>query len=109
MWERAGELGLLGVQTPEADGGPGGTAYHAAITNEEQIYAGASGFGLTVHSGEPGATTRACLCARACACACVVASTHTARTPTILLGDRFIGCRYYFPLAPVQTSCCHTS
>lgn len=53
-WERAGEiprelhkkagaLGLLGIQFPEAVGGAGGDGIDAAIVAEEMHYAGCSG------------------------------------------------------------------
>uniref|UniRef100_A0A2P2HZ76 Long-chain specific acyl-CoA dehydrogenase n=1 Tax=Hirondellea gigas TaxID=1518452 RepID=A0A2P2HZ76_9CRUS len=49
-WERAGELGLLGVDTPEEHGGCGGTFLEAAIVLEEQAYVNASGPGFGLHS-----------------------------------------------------------
>ena len=36
VWLKAGEQGLLGINTPEADGGIGGTMLDTAITWEEQ-------------------------------------------------------------------------
>lgn len=49
-WERAGALGLLGVDTPEEHGGFGGDFLDATIILEEQAYVNASGPGFGLHS-----------------------------------------------------------
>ena len=49
-WEKAGELGLLLADVPEAYGGGGGSFAHVATVMEELAYAGDYGFGLSVHS-----------------------------------------------------------
>ncbi|MES2531735.1 MAG: acyl-CoA dehydrogenase family protein [Pseudomonadota bacterium] len=48
-WEKAGALGLLLTDIPEAYGGAGGTAAHVAVLMEELAYAGDYGFGISVH------------------------------------------------------------
>ncbi|KAL1256215.1 hypothetical protein QQF64_011760, partial [Cirrhinus molitorella] len=50
VWEKAGEHGLLGVYTPEKDGGIGGDLLSAAIVWEEQMYCNCSGPGFSLHS-----------------------------------------------------------
>jgi len=50
VWLRAGEAGLLGVDTPEEHGGAGGTFLDATITMEEQAYVNCSGPGFDLHS-----------------------------------------------------------
>ncbi|OWF45335.1 long-chain specific acyl-CoA dehydrogenase, mitochondrial-like [Mizuhopecten yessoensis] len=50
VWEKAGAMGILGVNTPEKFGGVGGDVLSAAITWEEQSYANCSGPGFALHS-----------------------------------------------------------
>ncbi|XP_033730557.1 long-chain specific acyl-CoA dehydrogenase, mitochondrial-like [Pecten maximus] len=50
LWEKAGETGILGVNTPDKFGGIGGDVLSAAITWEEQSYANCSGPGFALHS-----------------------------------------------------------
>ncbi|XP_069120861.1 long-chain specific acyl-CoA dehydrogenase, mitochondrial-like [Argopecten irradians] len=50
LWEKAGETGILGVNTPDKFGGIGGDILSAAITWEEQSYANCSGPGFALHS-----------------------------------------------------------
>ncbi|XP_060594603.1 long-chain specific acyl-CoA dehydrogenase, mitochondrial-like [Ruditapes philippinarum] len=50
VWEKAGEHGLLGVNTPAELGGIGGDVLSTAITWEEQMYANCSGPGFALHS-----------------------------------------------------------
>ena len=47
---KAGELGLLGTDTPEEHGGLGGTFKDAAIIMEEQSYCNCTGPGFSLHS-----------------------------------------------------------
>lgn len=49
-WDKAGELGLLLSDIPEAYGGGGGTFAHTAILMEELAWAGDYGFGNSVHA-----------------------------------------------------------
>ncbi|XP_059154751.1 long-chain specific acyl-CoA dehydrogenase, mitochondrial-like [Physella acuta] len=49
-WEKAGAMGLLGVDTPESHGGLGGDFLMAAIVIEEQGYSNCSGPGWALHS-----------------------------------------------------------
>jgi len=49
-WEKAGEWGLLGTNTPEKFGGIGGDWLSAAIVHEEQGYSNCSGPGFALHS-----------------------------------------------------------
>lgn len=51
IWRRAGELGLLCPDVPEAYGGSGGTFLHQAVICEEQHRALVNSFSLNVHSG----------------------------------------------------------
>lgn len=50
IWERAGEMGLLGVNTPMELGGIGGDFLMAAIVMEEQAYSYCNGPGWALHS-----------------------------------------------------------
>ncbi|XP_029462003.1 long-chain specific acyl-CoA dehydrogenase, mitochondrial isoform X2 [Rhinatrema bivittatum] len=50
VWEKAGQQGLLGVNTPEEHGGIGGDLLSAAVTWEEQMYINCSGPGFSLHS-----------------------------------------------------------
>jgi acyl-CoA dehydrogenase len=50
LWTRAGEMGLLAADIPEAYGGSGGDFAHMAIVFEELGYAGDMAFGLHVHA-----------------------------------------------------------
>jgi len=50
VWEKAGEYGLLGVNTPAEHGGIGGTFLDAAIVMEEMAYSGAGAPALFLHS-----------------------------------------------------------
>ncbi|GFN78844.1 long-chain specific acyl-coa dehydrogenase, mitochondrial [Plakobranchus ocellatus] len=49
-WEKAGEMGLLGVATPEEQGGLGGDFLMSSIVLDEQSYANCSGPGWALHS-----------------------------------------------------------
>ena len=49
-WRKAGALGLLCTDVPEAYGGGGGSFAHEAIIAEELGHAGVSSFGNAVHS-----------------------------------------------------------
>ena len=49
-WLRAGELGMLGVMTPEEYGGLGLDCKYSAIVWEEQSYTGCTGPGFALHS-----------------------------------------------------------
>ena len=49
-WLKAGELGMLGVMTPEKYGGLGLDIMYSAIVWEELSYKGASGPGFALHS-----------------------------------------------------------
>ena len=49
-WLRAGELGMLGVMTPEEYGGLGLDCKYSAIVWEEQSYTGCTGPGFAMHS-----------------------------------------------------------
>lgn len=51
LYNRAGELGLLGMSIPEAYGGGGGTFAHEAVLVEEQARAGDVSMGFTVDIG----------------------------------------------------------
>ena len=51
LYRRAGELGLLGLSVPEQDGGGGASFAHEAVLFEEQVRAGDSALGLSVHCG----------------------------------------------------------
>ncbi|XP_078407786.1 long-chain specific acyl-CoA dehydrogenase, mitochondrial isoform X4 [Cetorhinus maximus] len=50
VWEKAGQQGLLGVNTPEEHGGLGGDILSAAIVWEEQMYVNCTGPGFSLHS-----------------------------------------------------------
>mgnify|MGYP000291569237 FL=1 len=50
LWTRAGEMGLLAADIPEAYGGSGGDFAHMAVVFEELGYAGDMAFGLHVHA-----------------------------------------------------------
>ncbi|KAF8562620.1 hypothetical protein P879_11934, partial [Paragonimus westermani] len=50
LWLEAGKQSLLGIATPEADGGHGGDILSAAIVWEELNYANCSGPGFSLHS-----------------------------------------------------------
>jgi alkylation response protein AidB-like acyl-CoA dehydrogenase len=50
IWRRAGELGFLCLTIPEEYGGMGGDRRFSTVLMEEQMYAGATGLGLSVHS-----------------------------------------------------------
>ena len=51
LWEKAGEMGFLGMDVPEAYGGGGAPDYrYNAILAEELTYVGASGPGFGVHN-----------------------------------------------------------
>ncbi|XP_062907574.1 long-chain specific acyl-CoA dehydrogenase, mitochondrial isoform X1 [Mobula hypostoma] len=50
VWEKAGQQGLLGVNTPEEHGGLGGDVLSAAVVWEEQMYVNCSGPGFSLHS-----------------------------------------------------------
>jgi len=49
-WEKAGEMGLLGCNTPEAHGGIGADILHSAIVWEEISYVNDSGCGFALHT-----------------------------------------------------------
>ncbi|XP_076031597.1 long-chain specific acyl-CoA dehydrogenase, mitochondrial-like [Oratosquilla oratoria] len=49
-WEKAGEQGMLGTDTPAEAGGIGGDFKDAAIIMEEQSYCNCSGPGFALHS-----------------------------------------------------------
>lgn len=51
LWNKAGDVGLLGLSIPEEYGGGGGTFAHEAILLEEQARCGDSAWGVAVHSG----------------------------------------------------------
>jgi acyl-CoA dehydrogenase len=50
VWRKAGELGLLLADIPEAYGGSGGSFAHQCVVFEELAYAGDWAFGLHVHA-----------------------------------------------------------
>lgn len=50
LWSKAGELGLLCMTIPEEYGGIGVDRVFSAVLMEEQMYAGATGPGFSVHS-----------------------------------------------------------
>jgi len=50
LWRKAGELGLLLADVPEAFGGSGGSFAHQAVVFEELALAGDTAFGLHVHA-----------------------------------------------------------
>ncbi|WP_454753676.1 acyl-CoA dehydrogenase family protein [Cupriavidus necator] len=49
VWLKAGELGLILPDVPEAYGGAGGTVAHAAVVMREMGYAGSTGFGYGIN------------------------------------------------------------
>ncbi|CAL1545006.1 unnamed protein product [Lymnaea stagnalis] len=49
-WEKAGQMGLLGVATPEEHGGLGGDFLTSSIVMEEQSYSNCTGPGWALHS-----------------------------------------------------------
>ncbi|GFR68591.1 long-chain specific acyl-CoA dehydrogenase, mitochondrial [Elysia marginata] len=49
-WEKAGEMGLLGIATPEEHGGLGGDFLTSSIVLDEQSYSNCSGPGWALHS-----------------------------------------------------------
>ena len=51
VWLKAGALGLLCCEIPEAYGGGGGTFAHEAVVFSEQARSGDTGLGIQVHSG----------------------------------------------------------
>jgi acyl-CoA dehydrogenase len=50
LWNKAGEMGILLADIPDAYGGSGGTFAHQAIVFEELSYANNSSFGIHVHA-----------------------------------------------------------
>ncbi|XP_070174399.1 long-chain specific acyl-CoA dehydrogenase, mitochondrial-like [Littorina saxatilis] len=50
VWQKAGEMGLLGVNTPEEFGGLGGDYLMTNIVGEEQAYVNCTGPGFALHS-----------------------------------------------------------
>ncbi|MGZ5178968.1 MAG: acyl-CoA dehydrogenase family protein [Ramlibacter sp.] len=50
LWRRAGELGLLGADIPEAWGGAGGDFRHQAVLEEEMARRGLTGMSTSVHA-----------------------------------------------------------
>jgi alkylation response protein AidB-like acyl-CoA dehydrogenase len=50
IWTKAGSLGLLGAEVPEAYGGPGGSFAHDAVIAYEANRAGIDGFGGPLHN-----------------------------------------------------------
>ncbi|XP_052803345.1 long-chain specific acyl-CoA dehydrogenase, mitochondrial-like [Mya arenaria] len=50
VWQKAGEMGILGVNTKEEHGGLGGDVLSTAITWEEQAYVNCTGPGFALHS-----------------------------------------------------------
>ena len=50
MWNKAGELGLLGASIPEQYGGGGGDFGHEAVIFDAQMKALAPSFGGSIHS-----------------------------------------------------------
>nr|CAB3219676.1 long-chain specific acyl-CoA dehydrogenase, mitochondrial-like [Phallusia mammillata] len=50
VWQKAGEMGLLGVNISDTHGGIGGDWLSAAIVHEEQGYVNCSGPGFALHS-----------------------------------------------------------
>ncbi|BFZ22245.1 hypothetical protein BsWGS_25284 [Bradybaena similaris] len=50
VWEKAGQMGLLGVDTPEEHGGLGGDFLMSCVVGEEQLYANCTGPGWALHS-----------------------------------------------------------
>ncbi len=50
IWEKAGQMGLLGAEIPEEFGGPGGNFSHDAVIAIEANKAGIDGFGGPLHN-----------------------------------------------------------
>ncbi|KAF2348183.1 Acyl-CoA dehydrogenase/oxidase C-terminal [Trinorchestia longiramus] len=50
VWEKAGAMGLLGIDAPTEHGGHGGDFLDVTVALEEQCYARASGPGFSLHS-----------------------------------------------------------
>lgn len=50
LWRKAGDMGLLGADIPEAYGGSGGSFAHMAVVFEELSYGGDTAFGIHVHA-----------------------------------------------------------
>ena len=50
MWNKAGEMGLLGASVPEEYGGAGGSFAHEAVIAEQLEWKGIQGVALTLHS-----------------------------------------------------------
>ncbi|MFL6693712.1 MAG: acyl-CoA dehydrogenase family protein, partial [Ramlibacter sp.] len=50
LWRRAGELGFLCADIPQADGGAGGDFRHQAVLEEEMARRGLSGMSTSVHA-----------------------------------------------------------
>lgn len=50
LWEKAGQMGLLGAEVPEAYGGPGGSFAHDAVIAYQGNLAGIDGWGGGLHN-----------------------------------------------------------
>jgi acyl-CoA dehydrogenase len=50
VWEKAGQMGLLGAEVAEEYGGPGGSFLHDAVISLEANRAGVDGFGAPLHN-----------------------------------------------------------
>ncbi|WP_422383966.1 acyl-CoA dehydrogenase family protein [Roseibium album] len=50
IWEKAGQMGLLGAEVPEAYGGPGGSFAHDAVIAYQGNLAGIDGWGGGLHN-----------------------------------------------------------
>ena len=50
LWKKAGEMGLLGAEVPEAYGGPGGSFAHDAVIAYQGNLAGIDGWGGGLHN-----------------------------------------------------------
>ncbi|WP_029061164.1 acyl-CoA dehydrogenase family protein [Labrenzia sp. DG1229] len=50
VWEKAGQMGLLGAEVPEAYGGPGGNFAHDAVIAYQGNLAGIDGWGGGLHN-----------------------------------------------------------
>ncbi|KAI8778426.1 long-chain specific acyl-CoA dehydrogenase mitochondrial [Biomphalaria glabrata] len=50
VWQKAGTMGFLGIDTPEEHGGIGGDFITSSIVMEEQSYCNCSGLGWALHS-----------------------------------------------------------
>jgi acyl-CoA dehydrogenase len=51
LWRKAGEVGLLCLSIPEEYGGGGGGFAHEVVLIEEQVRAGDSSWGVSLHNG----------------------------------------------------------